>query len=75
MQRDVCKYSRACLDPGGQHPFCPSKKKKSLMEQEEDLQDSMCLFVAGKVLDFSLKKWAMVFSLHLKKQGCYGHVL
>lgn len=43
------------------------------MKQEEDLQDS--LFVAGRGLDYSSKKWMMVFSLHSKKQGYYSHVL
>lgn len=45
------------------------------MKQEEDLQDSMSLFVAGRGLDYSSKKWVMVFSLHSKKHGYYSHVL
>lgn len=44
------------------------------MEQEEDLQDSY-LFVAGRGLDCSSKKWMMVFSLPSKKQGCCFRVL
>lgn len=44
------------------------------MKQEEDLQDSM-LFAAGRGLNYSLKKWVMVSSLHSKKQGYCFHVL
>lgn len=45
------------------------------MKQEEDRQDSMSLFAAGRGLDYSSKKRVMVSSLHSKKQGYYFHVL
>lgn len=78
MQKDMYKYSWDFLDPRGQHPFCSSKKKdKIFVKQEEDLQDWMSLFVAGRGLNYSSKKWVMVSSLHLKKPGYYyySHVL
>lgn len=76
MQKDMCKYPWAFLDPWGQHPFCSCKKKdKIFVKQEEDLQHSMSLFVAGRGLDYSSKKWVMVSFLHSKKQGYHFHVL